>query len=205
MITAEWLWNLAAVILVVLIWSVAWRDSPLFHFAENTIVGAAAGYFAVVAIQSLQSSAIIPIYTGRLWLVIPIMLGVLVFSRWSRWPWLYRYPIALVVGSGTALAVRSALQAQFISQIQSTILPIIGTPMVVLNNLVTFIMTVFITQYFFFTTLQKGLGRQIFGYTGRIAKYLLMVTFGVGFVSFFLSAYAFLITSVDFVVRFFRS
>lgn len=204
MITTEWLWNLAGVILVVSIWTVAWRDSPAFRFAEHTVLGAAAGYFGVVAIRAIWSNGVTPISAGKIWLVLPIVLGVLVFSRWSKWPWIYRYPIALVVGTGTGLALRSGLEAQFIAQIQATILPITGTPMTVASNLVMMIMTVCITQYFFFTALRKGTVERIFRYNQRVALYMLMVTFGVGFVSFFLTAYAYLISSVDYVLQFFR-
>lgn len=205
MIMAEWLWNLAAVILVVLVWSAAFRDTPLFRFAEYTIVGASAGYFTVVAIQSIRTVAVTPILsTGQVWLALAIVMGLLLFTRSSKWPWIYRYPMALVVGTGTGLALRSGLQAQFISQIQSTILPIRGPPMTVLSNLVTMIMVIFIVSYFIFTAPQKGAPGRIFTLANKIARYMLMATFGAAFVSFFLTAYTFMIDRVDFVIKFLR-
>jgi hypothetical protein len=204
MITVNWLWDLVGVISVVAIWSAAWKDNPLFRLAENTLVGAMGGYLMLMSLIAIERNGIFPIYTtGKVYLIIPLILGILTFSKFTKWYWLYRYPIALVVATGVGLSLRTTIEAQFISQITATILPL-NTPNMLtnFNNLVIIMFTVICLVYFFFTISEKGTKGRVLISFRKLAIYMLMMIFGAGFASGIMDYVNWMTERMSFVLRF---
>lgn len=205
MITAGWIWDFIAFLLVLAIWSVAWGDNAVYRLAEHTLIGATTGYVAFIGLDAL-GKMMSPIWDkGAVGLVIPLILGMFVFARWTKWPWFYRYPAAIMVGVGTGLALRTLLEAQFTAQIAATVLPIATSNLLTnFNNLVIIVATVSALFYFIFTLPQKGRIVRPTGYVSELGRYVLMITFGTGFTAFLITAYVYLIERVSFVVNFLR-
>lgn len=204
-VTAAWLWTLVGVALVISVWSVVFKDNPVFKFAEHTVVGSAAGYFTVVAILAIMTNGISPIYSqGRPWLIVPLVLGIFMFSRWTKWGWGYRYPIAIVVGVGTGVTLRSTIEAQFTSQLLATVIPIFNPdPLKTFSNLVLVVVTICCVLYFIFTAPQKGVVGQFLGHTRKLAFYFLMLTFGAAVIAQYINGFIFLIERISYVLNFF--
>lgn len=193
---------LVGIVLALSVWSVAFKDNPLFRFAEHTLVGASGGYFTVVVLESIWRNGVSPVYEGKnVWFILPLIAGVLIFTRWTKWPWMYRYPLAVVVSTGTGLALRSAIQAQILSQARATMIPISTNLLMNFNNVVMMVATVCCLTYFLFTTPQAGRIGRALGYSTKLARYFLMLTFGAGLATFIMQAYIYLITSVAYVVN----
>lgn len=195
-------WALAGLMITIFVLSVIFKDNPFFRFAEHTIVGAAAGYYAAVMLQAIGRNGLSPIIEGKdVWVLIPFILGILVFAKWTKWGWMCRYPIAILVSTGTGLALRSAIQAQIISQVQATWLPISTTNLfTTFSNLILITATLCCTAYFLFTAPQKGVLGRALGKSSKLARYFLMITFGAGLASNSLNEYAYIITPVYYIL-----
>jgi hypothetical protein len=131
----------------------------------------------VVGMGNLWKLAAEPIMKGTDYsIILPIVLGVLLFSRFSRrGAWLASYPLALIIGTGTGVAMRVILEAQIVRQITATI-PLLAKPvgLDLFNGaiiVVTFATTV---AYFLYSFEQKGW----VGHAARIGKFAVFVVLG---------------------------
>jgi len=172
------------------IFSFLYRDNPVYKFCEHLFVGISAGYWVVLTYFSVvRPNLLDPLWQGfhqappslSTWfLLIPLVLGVMLFSRFfPRGDWLSRWPIALILGVYPALRITGFAQGDFVEQLHGTILPFWGTPTFwgAVNNviLVTGLLTTLV--FFFFSKEHTG----AFGATAKIGVYFLMVSFGASY------------------------
>src|SRR3972149_11148828 len=100
------LWISAFYILAV--YTYLYRYNKFFKFAEHTLIGAAAGHYLVMGITNINTIGLGNVAAGKVYFVIPLILGVLLFSRFStRTAWMMRYGIAFMVGIGLAIYIRA--------------------------------------------------------------------------------------------------
>jgi len=172
-------------------YSFTYRDNVFFKLAEHTYLAVAIGYTAAVGYGYIRFTAVEPIITGKnmLW-IIPLVVGFLfVFFFSKKYFWLYRFPIAMITGSGMGLAMSGTISAQFLAQITATI----GLPLVVvhpklgfqamdtLNNWLIIIMVIGTLAYFFFSLgPETGLGKAT-SKAGLIGRWTMMIAFGSAF------------------------
>ena len=110
---------------------------------------------------------------GQFYLLVPVVIGVLLFGRFvSSFRWTARIPLAFLVGMGAAIALRGAVEQQFVKQIQATMMPLTSV-----NNLIVVLGTLCVMSYFFFT-FRKSLALTV---NSNIGRWILMVTFGAAF------------------------
>lgn len=182
------------------IFSFLYRDNPLYRLAEAILVGVSAGYVMVAGFWD----AIAPKLLGRLmpaqmtWAfpklegetpdylaVIPLSLCVMVLCRLlPRGGWIARWPLAFVVGTYAGIRLISFLEADFVSQIRNSIVPLIAfTPSGVFDlwesvrNTLRLVGVLSALTYFYFSADHTG-------FTGRVARvgvWYLMITFGASF------------------------
>lgn len=98
-------------ILTLFIYSYLLGDNPLWRLAVHLLVGASAGYAAVVAVQAVLLPAIQTVvfqpqgYASLLWLV-PLILGLLLFSKlFRRLAPLGNSAVAAMIAIGAAVAL----------------------------------------------------------------------------------------------------
>ncbi|HHY76247.1 MAG TPA: hypothetical protein GX500_05695 [Firmicutes bacterium] len=181
------------------IYSFLWKENRFFRAFQNLYVGLAAGYSLVVAFNTLKRQAWGPLTeAGETSVVIPMLLGVLLFTRLSKqYGWIARYPMALLMGIGSALSMK-AIESDFVRQIQASIIslkaPGIGG---VFNNLVLSLGTAFALVYFFFT-FKPNKASQI---AGRLGRWVLMLCFGAAFGSAVQGRLSLLISQMQFLLR----
>ena len=192
------LWLEAALTLMIL--SFLYRDNPFYKFAEHLFVGVSAAYYMVIGFWNhlmpnlfgklfpVTMSGIIPSAAGQApqyHYLIPGALGLILLTRLvDRWAWLSRWTLAFIVGGTAGFWIPRILESDFLTQIQSTIVPI-----VVLDNtggilwgasfshLVLVLGVVCGLVYFFFSVEHTGL----IGTISRAGIWVLMVTFGAAF------------------------
>jgi len=159
--------------------SFLYKENPFYRFAEYTVIGAATGYWTVMAAKNIVDAGITPLVAGSYVLLIPAIFSVLMFSRYTkRYAWLSRYSVALMVGIGIGLSVRTYIHAQFTEQIVATMLPVVGVPWyTAINNLISIIIVVSTVLFFIFTREPKG-GFKVITQIGRIG---MMFFFGATF------------------------
>jgi hypothetical protein len=171
---------LTSVFLTLCVYSFVYKESMFWRFAEQTFIGLAMGYTFVLAVQQIRTVAWIPLSTGKNYLlVIPLVLGLMLYARFSKnYAWMSRWPMAVLIGLGTGIAMRTVIEAQIVQQISATFLPLITpNPMTTINNIAIVVM-VFCTLFFF--TFTGGTGKTA-DTVRKLGRYTLMLTFGAAF------------------------
>jgi hypothetical protein len=162
--------------LTLMTWSQSlYKDNLLFSFAEYTFVGIATGYTTAMTWKAIVNNTINPIISGSYLYIVPLILGVLLFTRFSRSTmFISRWPMALLIGVGIALGTRSVIKPSIIDQILNTIALPAMEPKPVFNYLVILTMVITAIAYFIFTREHLG----TWGRITRVGRASLMMYFG---------------------------
>jgi hypothetical protein len=171
--TSIWVWVASG--LTLCIYSFLYGDNPFYRFAEYLFVGVSVGWaMAVVWYNSVIPKIWTPlIERNEYWVVLPCLLGVLVFSLFTRkQAWLVRWPIAFVMGASAGIAVPVNFQGYIFKQLQGSMLTVLNV-----SNAIAFIGVVTTLLYFYFSKEQKG----AFGRFAGVGIWFIMVAFGASF------------------------
>lgn len=187
------------------IFSFLYRDNMFYKIAESVVVGVSAAYWMVVGFWDV----IVPNLIGKLsphtvqawaipdlsgddlkpdfWYLVPLILGVMLVWRLApKGAWIARWPLAFIIGTTAGLRLVGFIQADFLSQIRNTIVPIIvatdsATPAfdfwASVQNIIIIVGVLACLVYFFFSIEHKG----VVGKAARVGIWFLMITFGAGF------------------------
>jgi len=206
-----------AAFLTLAIFSFLYKDNPLYKFAEHLYVGISAAYWMCLAFWSTVVGNFIPRtfeslsaafkqpyqpsswdilgIPGNIIYIIPVLLGIMLLMRLSsKYGWLSRWPLAFIVGTTAGLNFVRYLRSDFVAQVSSTFVPLLGTPdsvsvwssfdlnatgpvVALLSNWVIFIGVFSGLVYFFFSKEHTGW----FGRTSKVGIWVLMITFGASF------------------------
>jgi hypothetical protein len=183
------IWVGAILTLCILSYFTSGKQNVAFRFAQSTVLGISIGYIIVlVFVKQLNSLAISKIATGNIIYIIPIILGLLMYSKFvPQYRYLARIPIAWVVALGLGLGARGTLQSNILIQIMSTAkLPIVGVDLFTSFSNIVYIISLVSTIVFFFFTLNPKM-QQTLKPVSTLGRYFLMVFFGITFGSTFMS------------------
>lgn len=190
-----------AALFTIIIYSIAFRDNLLFKFAEHTFVGAAAGHSLVYAVDNIQRYGWVHLMRGTYIYVVVFLLGIILFTRYHpEYYWMSRYPLAVIVGIGIGLSMRSGITSEFIAQIKATAaVQVLGIadPVKALSNLLFIIICVSTVYYFLFTIPKAHEGG--LGVIPQIARYGMMAAFAYSFANTVLSRYNMIFGRLDYV------
>lgn len=173
--------TIVAGILTLAILSFLYRDNPVYKMAETLLIGVSIGYFFVITWTStLVDLLFAPLFKDDRWaLLIPLVLGLLMFSRFvPKWSSLSRIPIAVMIGSGAGAAIPAMLEARTIKQMSATVMPLFltgGLPN--LSGIAVIVGVLTTLSYFYFSREHKG----PLGVSAKIGTYFLMIFFGTTF------------------------
>ncbi len=175
----ELLWTTFAAFLTFATFSFLYKDNPFYKFAEHLVVGVGAGYFVVLLVlTSLKPKLWDPLLAGQWWYIIPGLLGVLMWMRFSKKvSWLSRYPIAFYIGT-SGVAIPLYMYNSINRQISSTLDLSVGFgSLTAFWGIIIVIGVLTGLMYFFFSKEHKG----AFGGLAKIGIYVLMLGFGASF------------------------
>lgn len=192
-----------AALFVLMVYSILYKENVLFRFAEHTVIGVGVGYVVCTTLRAIYSSTWMPIVVGgNLQLLIPVTLGILMYFMFiKRLAWLSLWPTALLTGLGVGLSVRGAIQAQFVQQIDATIILLQGVSMDVFNNLLIIVSTTFVVYYFLFSVKFKStVINSVSDNVRQLARYFLMAALGVTFAGCTLTWIVNIITRIQFLL-----
>ncbi|HOQ02958.1 MAG TPA: hypothetical protein PLG28_02310 [Bacillota bacterium] len=181
-----------AAIATIGILSFAFKDNPLYRLVENVYVGVSAGHALVLGWINIRDQGIGPLIDDGDWsLLVPIALGMLLYTRFfKKISWLSRFPLAMLVGIGTGLAIRGTIGSQIVNQIKSTILPLNS-----INNAIIIFGTLGVLIYFFFSREHTGPLKHV----STFGRCIMMVSFGAAFGSTVMGRMALLINRLHFL------
>ena len=177
--------NTIAAFLTLSIFSFLYKDNPFYKFAEHLMVGISAGYWMLVLIYStFVDKVVLTIADGKWWYIIPTLLGVLMLTRFSqKLTWISRYPLALVIGTATGVAIPLEMKAKIIEQLYGSIDLVTqmqspdATFRLIFDSSVILIGVVTALVYFFFSKAHTGAT----GFVAKIGIGVLMIGFGASF------------------------
>lgn len=192
-----------ALILMFMVYSYPlWKENIAYRFAEHTMIGVGFGISIVQAVRLIRDSAVIPLTQGTYHLIIPIILGIVLYCQFFRSTrWVSRYAISLLVGVGTGIAAVGVIQAQVVAQVLSVIRPpSIPTPLSWFNYLFMGIGLLCTSSYFILTREHKG----PLHVPTRIGRYLIMLGLGAYFGNTVMFRETMLAGRVEYMLRVFR-
>ena len=159
-------------------------NTYFFAFAENWLIGGYAGIYLAANIDGLNSTALKQIAAGRFLLIIPLIAGFLVFTRWTRFRWAARYPVAIMSGVGLGAIVGLTMRSQLISMVTTTAGELVAlkgpapftdpiSAIVMIVGVVT-VLTYFLYSVTFSKPFHQGNGRWI----ARVGRWFMLVAAG---------------------------
>jgi len=160
-------------ILMLALFSFMFKENEAFRLAEGIFVGIGAAHAIVMGYESVVSAFWVPFSKGQTMMLVPLILGMLLYTRYfPKWSWVSKVALAIPIGIGTGLALRSLVAAQVISQIRATMIPLTS-----INNIIMVVGVFTTVAYFLYTVKQTPVARGV----GRVGIYFMMVAMGIAF------------------------
>ncbi len=101
-----------ASILTIFVYSYLFKENLFYQLTEHLYVGVAAGYTVTIAWTNIKSAVWQPLSAkGDYLVLVPAILGLLLFAPFvsPSLKWVKRIPIAVIIGIGTALTLRTTV------------------------------------------------------------------------------------------------
>jgi len=189
------------------IYSFLYKENAWFRVAEATYLGTAVGYEITVNLKYLRDQ------WGGVWsstafmmtmFAFAMLIGLLWYFRFSKKHfYLYRIPLAILVGTGIGQAMQTIIFAQFLSQIKgqiSTPLFVSGELVTSFNNILVAVMVPCTLLYFWFTGYGVNRDTSVMRAIDKIARYTMMAGFGSAFGYTVLTRYSLFIGRCQFLL-----
>lgn len=174
------------------------KDNPIYNLAEHIFVAVGAGHAVTMAYGVLRGSAWDPLIKGKTLIIVPIIFGLLLFTRYFKSvSWLTRPSMALVVACGAGLGLRGAVRADFLDQIRASFLPLNS-----INNVIFIVGVVTTITYFFFTRhYTKVFEEGPLSFVPKVGQWFMMVAFGASFGQAAMGRLAILVGKMSFLLK----
>jgi hypothetical protein len=195
------------VLFVLMAYSYLIRDNILFSFVQSTYVGLGIGHALVMVVKYFRENTFPSIASGNLLLLVPLLAGLLLFGRLKRETlYLYRMPLAIVIGAGLGIQIRGMLKASLIDQLTATMNIKLTADASGINSVLVLIFVVSAMTYFFFTMQgRQNRASPLGNLRNRImflGQLVLMGSFGAGFAGSFIGRLAVFMGVLEQVIRF---
>jgi hypothetical protein len=187
-------------IVILMAWSFLYRENIFYRIGEALLVGLALALSVKVGIDVLINRIYIPIVVKQQWLsptLIAVALGLMMYTRFSKslW-WMSRWPIALLSGAGLGIAMKGAVMAQIVRQLDIGSL-ITRDVFTGVNNLILLVTAITSLAYFLYTFEHRGALAPI----AKLGIYSMMICFGTTLGLFLMSNIGFAISLIPNVVK----
>jgi hypothetical protein len=166
--------------LTLMAFSILYRENRAFRIAEYMYVGAGTGYGVVLSAKYVYDNVWIPVTKGQTVWLLPLLFSLPLYFYFSKkHSWIYRIPMAAIIGVGTGVIVAADFKSRFTEQIRMTILPLFTAKDLYgsLNNIIIVFGVLGALMFFYFSREPKGPVKALTTY----GKYILMATFGAAF------------------------
>jgi hypothetical protein len=152
--------------------SYLWRENLAFRIAEHAYIGASAGYGTLILAETAWRQLEAPLARGEWYWYLTVVMGLSYFFFFSKnYFWLYRYPIAYVIGNDIGVVVARSVKTQFLEQIRVTTIVTDVNAAIIAVGVITALF------YFYATMEHKG----VFKGVSKIGIYFMMGAFGASF------------------------
>lgn len=193
------IWIIAFVTLA--LFSFMYKDNPFYKIAEHIFAGLSAGYYVgliwdTVIVQQLWD----PMIGGKWTLIIPGILGFLMFARFTRnYTWIARTSLAFVMGVTSGIFLTSQLHGLVLPQMRATMMSLGGGGgfAAALLAIIVVVGVISTLIYFYFSKEHTG----ALGVTARVGIWFIMISFGAHFGYTVMGRVSLLIGRVQFLIE----
>jgi hypothetical protein len=173
-------------ILSIMFISSVWKDNIFSKIAQNIAVGAAIGHGILIAGDTIYRTGILATLGGKVATLVGLILGILMFGRFTRYKWLARYPTQLVMAVGLGVLFGLTITTQIFGQITTTLDAFLKfkTTWDLLAAFIILIGAATTLAYFLFTFPPFAIKQRekgAFGIIRRIGRIFMMSSFGINF------------------------
>jgi len=193
------LWLVAFVTLA--LFSFMYRDNPIYRVVEHVFAGLTAGYqVGLIYDTVILQSVLYKMQGGEWWKVIPLLLGLLMFTRFFRnLSWVSRTSLAFVMSVTAGIFLTSQLHGMVLPQMADTMLPLWNGDgfVAVALSLVVVVGVLSTLIYFYFSKPHTG----ALGVTAKVGIWFIMISFGAHFGFTVMGRVSLLIGRVQFLIE----
>ncbi len=155
------------------LYSFLWRENRCYRLVEHLYVGISVAHLGVMGYFNVREMAVRPLLAGSWEMLVPILLGCLLYARWfGPVAYLSRLSVAFVMGVTSGVVVTGAMKANFLDQIAATMKPVTSV-----SDLVFVLCTIAALSYFLFTKKVCAVVKPV----AEMGRWTLMVAFGSAF------------------------
>jgi len=187
------------------IYSILYRENPWYRIAESIYLGVAVGYGVGQDLKYIRDQWSAQWSSSLGWVfafLIVMIIGILWYARFNKGLFfLYRWPLAIVVGTGIGMALKTVIFSQFLDQIISqanTPFFVAGDLVQTINNILVQIMVPSVLLYFWFTGETRD--SPPMKVVEKIARYTMMAGFGSAYGYTVLTRYSLFIGRAQFLL-----
>ncbi len=158
--------------------SMLYKDNPFFRVGQMAVMGSSIAHFILLNMQNVYNNALTPLMGGDILMAIPLLLGLLMYSRLVKSAaWLARYPTSVLIGIGTGVMVAGTVSGQVLDQIAVTITDVLAADLVSIAGMNAMIIAVgVVTSITFFVFTKEHTG--VVGTSAKIGRKFLMISLG---------------------------
>jgi len=168
---------LVGVFFIISVLSMLWKDNLYFRLGQQAILGATIAHTILMNMKNVLNIALIPISKGTIILIVPFILGLMIYLRLvPKYAWISKYTTSVMIGVGTGVMISGTLRGQIIDQVKATVVDIFSATntYTVLNGVIIAIGTVTAITFWIFTREHKG----VLGISAKIGRIFLMISLG---------------------------
>ena len=197
-------------LLTVAVLSYLLGDNPFYRLALHLFVGALVGYSFGVVLRDVLNEMVIAQVPYDPLVVIPLTLGMmLVFKFFPKRAYIGNFPVAFLVGVGTAVALGGALLGTLVPQIRATGRAISDSSVAsfrlgVRDGLLIIVGTVCTLMAFTFAAQKRhglaGVWRGVVQVMGGIGRGFLIIAFGVAFAGALTASLSIFIGRIQYII-----
>ena len=187
---------LGSTALILMIYTILYRENPAFRIGEHLMVGATVGHAVVLAVFQIRDLAFLKVQQGmntgnlgQMAYVVPILLGVALYLQFSKsTKHIARVAIAFMLSVGITLSARGLISVNVIGQIKGAIVP--------LNSVQNIVYTVGVVCVLLYFVYEERVSKVV-GPVPRVGRWLLMVTMGAYFANSIMGRLSIVIGTLD--------
>jgi uncharacterized protein YacL len=145
-----------------------------YEISEAVLIGGGATVALFATYNSIRGST----SAGGVLVLIPVIIGIMAFSRLTRYRWLARYPVSIVSGVGVGVVFGLTLRAQVINAGISTIQDILAGKPDPYSAWLVLIAVALTLLYFTYSERYSGIFHEKFSYIARSGRLFMFAAFG---------------------------
>jgi len=187
---------------IISVYSYLYSYNKFFKFAEHTLIGAAAGHYLTMGVMNIRSIGINNIAAGRIYYIIPIILGLSLYTRFNKqYSWMMRYGLVVMIGTEITIQVRAMVITNVLAQVKATLTAMsFRGPMSIINSLILLVLVSCTMLYFLFTQRFTPKEGTPLSYIGKTGRYGIMIALGYYLGQTVMTRLAFVINRLEFLL-----